>query len=341
MTSSQPLTGLVLVGGGAKGAYHAGALRYLAEVEFQPKIIAGTSIGALNGAVLAANMPFPQSVLILNQLWEQLGQTKVLRPNPNIAFQGLNYAAKACVPTFQHWLSEFLVQSGLCQQEFALFDPGPIESFLKQAVSLEKLKQGPELWVTAFPSLQIPGLEYDALIALIDLFRAYTGVKAHWLRAQDCHDEQFLYNMLLASAAIPLLFPTRKVNGQTYVDGGLADNIPLGALAAQGCSHAIVIHLSHCSVWNRHDFPAQSVIEIRPTKHLNKLTAPLLGDINAILDFSTHRISALKEQGYQDAKRCMKPIIQTLQVAQNHRQTQERMVKSTQYLLNDTPLNPS
>jgi NTE family protein len=52
MQSANTQVGLVLVGGGAKGAYQAGALKYLAEeTAIEPQIIAGTSIGALNGAV--------------------------------------------------------------------------------------------------------------------------------------------------------------------------------------------------------------------------------------------------------------------------------------------------
>lgn len=102
--------------------------------------------------------------------------------------------------------------------------------------------------MTVFPSLHIPGLEYDLLMALINVFRARTETTAHRLCAQDCQQEETLYSLLLASAAIPLAFPQRTVNGQCYVDGGLADNVPLGALAAQGCTHAIVIHLQTGSV---------------------------------------------------------------------------------------------
>lgn len=338
MTSSEPLIGLVLAGGGAKGAYHAGALRYLAELGLQPRIIAGTSIGALNGAVLAANVPFSQGVIRLNQLWDELGQAKILRPNTEAVFQVLSYAAQLCVPTFKEWISQFLLQTGLLKKDFVVFDPEPIEHFLRQAVSLAELKQGTELWVAAFPSLQIPGLQYDALMVFIDLFRAHTGTHVHWLCTQDCDNEELLYSMLLASAAIPLMFPTREVNGQTYVDGGLADNVPLGALAAQGCTHAIVIHLDNGSVWNRHNFPNQTVIEIRPIDPIHKSDIPLLGGVSAILDFSPARISELKYQGYEDAKRCLEPIIQVFQVVQSQRHTHQRIIESTQGLLNDAPL---
>ncbi|MBS9386020.1 MAG: patatin-like phospholipase family protein [Dolichospermum sp. BR01] len=53
--------GLVLAGGGAKGAYKSGVVKYLAEIDFAPLMIAGTSIGALNGAILASGTSFKQS----------------------------------------------------------------------------------------------------------------------------------------------------------------------------------------------------------------------------------------------------------------------------------------
>lgn len=92
--------GLVLAGGGAKGAYQAGALTYLAELGFQPKIIAGTSIGALNGAVVASHQSFVQGVDYLNQLWDKLGQAQIIRPNTGTVVKTLSYLVKTTIPTF-------------------------------------------------------------------------------------------------------------------------------------------------------------------------------------------------------------------------------------------------
>lgn len=335
MIADKPTVGLVLVGGGAKGAYQAGALSYLATLDFLPHIIAGTSIGALNGAILASHQPFAEAVDRLNQLWDELGQAQILRPNTAATMRVMSYAAQALMPNFQHWVTDFLSDQGLLEDRLAIFDPAPIEQFLRAAVDAQQLRQGIELWATVFPSLHIPGLDYDCLI---DLARALTGTKAHWLRVQDCNDDETLYNLLLASAAIPLLFPNRQVNGQSYVDGALGDNVPLGALAARGCTHVIVIHLGNGSTWNRHDFPEQSIIEIRPEAPINAWHTPLLGSLNATLDFSPTRIAELKRRGYEDAERCMKPIIQTFTTVNAQRQTHNTLVRSTLHLFNNSPL---
>ncbi|HEY9601880.1 MAG TPA: patatin-like phospholipase family protein [Allocoleopsis sp.] len=339
MKSATPQVGLVLVGGGAKGAYQAGALKYLAEeTAIEPEIIAGTSIGALNGAVLAAHPPFDRGVRRLNELWDRLGYEQILHPNTGTVLRTLSYAAQTLVPTFQKWSLDLLVQLQLLPDSTVIFDPEPIERLLREAVDLADLRQGTELWVTVFLALKIPGIDYDLLMSLVDLIRARTGTKAQWLCAQKFQDDETLYNVLLASAAIPLAFPQREINGQFYVDGALGDNIPLGALAARGCTHAIVIHLDNGQVWNRHNFAEQTVIEIRPEQRINKFDTPILGSVSSLLDFSSDRIAELKRLGYEDAKRCLEPIIETFRAIQDQRQTHNLLVDSTQLLLNDPPL---
>ena len=329
-----PQIGLVLTGGGAKGAYQAGALKYLAEIGLQPQIIAGTSIGALNGAVLAANIPFTDAVKHLNNLWTKIGQSKVISLDRNFALTILHHAAKAFVPTFRHWLIDF-VRTGISDDNKALLDPSAIETILKEAVDPDALKNGTELWVTVFPSLKIPGLDYNWLI---DLVRSGTGTKAQWLCVQDCQDDETLHNLLLASAAIPLAFPQREVNGQYYVDGALEDNIPLGALAARGCSHAIVIHLNGGAIWNRHDFPKQTVIEIRPSEKIGSSHLPVISEIHSLFDFSPKNIAKLKQMGYQDARRCLVPILQTLVAVGKQRRVGDSLMYSTQMILEEPPL---
>ncbi|MEO0933315.1 MAG: patatin-like phospholipase family protein, partial [Cyanobacteria bacterium J06641_2] len=205
----------------------------------------------------------------------------------------------------------------------------------KKAVHPDTMQKNIELWVTVFPSLKIPGLGYDLLI---DLIRAKTGSSACWLCLQDCLDDETIYNLLLASAALPLAFPSRKINGVNYIDGGLADNVPLTALAKRGCKNVIIIHLQNGSVWNRDDFSEQTIIEIRPELNINKSEAPVIGLVDSWLDFSSKRIRELKQQGYEDAKRCLNPIVDSLVAVRECRQSQISLIDSTEELINDVPL---
>lgn len=338
MEAKDSIVGLVLTGGGAKGAYQVGALRYLAEVDFFPDIIAGTSIGALNGAVLASHRSFEQATQQLDCLWDQLGRAEILSPNPTAGLHLLSYVTQTAVPTFGHWAQEFLCAAEVLPHHTTLFNPEPIERLLQESVNATALRQGIELWVTVFPSLRIPGLKYDLLMVLVDLLRAQLGTNAHWLRIQDCSDDETIYDLLLASAAIPFCFPQRTINGQAYVDGGLADNVPLKSLEARGCTHAIVIHLENGSTWNRHDFPHQTVVEIRPEQRINQSTTPILGSFSDLLNFSAARIAELKQRGYEDAKRCMQPILETFTTIHDQRNIHHSLSQSTEMLLNDAPL---
>lgn len=335
MKTANPTFGLVLTGGGAKGAYQAGALKYIAELGLVPHIIAGTSIGALNGAVLSSYRPFPQAVQHLNQFWEQLADAKILRPNTGTILRTLSYTAQTFIPTFRQWILHFFMEQGLLKDTTAIFDPTPIEKLLKEKIHSNNLRNGIELWVTVFPSLKIPGLGYDWLV---DFLRARTGTDAHWLCVQDFQDDETLYNLLLASAALPLAFPSREINGKSYIDGGLADNVPLRALAARGCTHAIIIHLQNGVIWNRHDFPEQTIIEIRPEQPINKSEMPIIGLTDSLLDFSFERITELKKRGYEDAQRCLNPILESLQIIKEQRQIQDTMIETTKRLLHDAPL---
>ncbi len=268
----------------------------------------------------------------LNQLWDQLAEAEILRPNAGAVLRTLSYTAQTFVPTLREWMLDFLLKERLLKDSTAIFDPAPIEQLLRQAVNPAELRRGIELWVTVFPSLKIPGLGYDWLI---DFVRARTGTDAHWLCVQDFADDEILYNLLLASAALPLAFPSREVNGQFYVDGGLADNVPLRALAVRGCENVIVIHLKNGSAWNRYDFSEQTIIEIRPEQLINKSDTPLIGLIDSWLDFSPERITELKRHGYEDAKRCLTSIIHTFETVKQQRRSHDLVVNSTQCLLND------
>ena len=303
-----PKFGLVLAGGGAKGAYQAGVCKYLAEIGLEPQIIAGTSIGTLNGAVIASSQSFAEGVQRLNELWDRLGEKPLLKVKLSTGFN-------------------------------SIFDPNPIEEVLHEAVNPAQLRNGIKLWATVFPALTIPGLDPNLLTGLLDIlsFKIGTSTSAKFFPVNDITDDKILYNLLLASAAIPLAFPQREFDGKFYVDGALGDNIPLRALADRGCTFAIVIHLDNGETWSRHDFSEQDMIEIRPQQQINKSNTPV-GAIDSLLDFSPEYIADLKKRGYEDAQSYLMPILKTLKAFRDFRNSLEKVKKLTEELENDRPL---
>jgi NTE family protein len=79
MLSENPKRALVLSGGGGRGAYHIGVLRFLEEHEWFPDVVVGTSIGAVNGAALASG----HTAKSLWSLWRRLRTKDVQKPNWN------------------------------------------------------------------------------------------------------------------------------------------------------------------------------------------------------------------------------------------------------------------
>jgi NTE family protein len=315
-----PKIGLVLAGGGAKGAYQAGAIKYLAEIGFVPHIIAGTSIGALNGAVLASNSNFHDAANQLDLMWTDLGKANVIQLDRGAIARVASYIIHLCQTSLPN-----------------LFDPEPIETFLRRAVDAHKLRNGIELWVAVTPLPNMSELPYESDMLLKES-RVKMGQNAYWLHVQSASSDHQIYDILLASAAIPLAFPQREIDGNIYVDGYFMDNVPLGSLAAQGCTHAIVIHLENGGIWNRHQFPNQTVIEIRPHEVINKSDVPLYGDAITFLDFSSDRIELLKQRGYADAKACLEPILQTLQIEGDRQSSLNLLQNRTQQLVDDSPV---
>ena len=328
--------GLVLAGGGARGAYQVGALQYIAElVESeqiqQPQIIAGTSIGALNGAVLASHQPFSTGVSKLNELWDLLAQAPILVPNWP-AF--IKYSTKFL--RIQPQLIELLLElTGLNKNSTSLFSTQPIEELLQEAVPKDGLQKGIELWVAAFPSLNINkvrssiGLPVLNFIPdtvqdyVVDWSRAWQGQEAEYFRVQDDIDNGNFYKLLLASAALPLAFPKQKVNEQSYVDGGLADNVPLKALAKDSCTHIIVIHLDNGYIrWDSSDFPTKNIIEIRPRSNIR----------TNLIDFSRANIATLPERGYEDAKYVLDDVLAILATVKDSDETLRLLLNSTDRL---------
>jgi NTE family protein len=323
--------GLVLAGGGAKGAYQAGAVQLLAERGFAPDLIAGTSIGALNAAVLLSEPTFREGARRLTETWDELGRSEVVRPSVSgavglIALAGL----LAVVPT--------MAAIGLTRR-LSLLDPAPIERLVRRAVDPARVRSSSiEAWVAIFPSLRLPLI--DAGLAG-DLLARWAGAGVEWRRLQDLAGDGQVFELLLASAALPIAFPRRKLGGRHYIDGGLADNAPLGALVRRGCTAAVVIHLDNAGTWDRRAerHAGLPIVEIRPRRPIQASEAPAVGRVAALLDFTAARLDELRRRGYEDARATVEPIVEKLGALRDLRSTGRRLAESTQRLELDPPLD--
>ncbi|MDZ9881880.1 transposase [Escherichia coli] len=158
---------------------------------------------------------------------------------------------------------------------------------------------------------------------IIDCIRAELGVRttknAVFQHIQSLPRGQ-QKEALLASAALPLLFRPREVQGTMFGDGGMGGwrnmqgNTPVTPLVDAGCNMVIVTHLSDGSLWDRQAFPDTTILEIRPRKRLKY--AGDGGNSGGLLSFTSAHTDAWRQQGYEDTMLAMEHIRKPLAARQ-------------------------
>ncbi len=190
MQSSSPVA-LVLCGGGSRGALEVGFYRAVREFGLPIDLVIGSSVGALNGAFIAAGAPPDELV----RLWLKVRRWDVMRWN---------------------W-------KGLLR---ARHDPG--------LHTLEPLR---ELLRRTLPATRFEELSLPLTITTTDL---QLGKAVHWSGSGD------LIEPLIASLSLPVFFPPVRIGDHQFVDGGVANNVPLDRAAALGTRHALMIECGCC-----------------------------------------------------------------------------------------------
>ncbi|BDQ36831.1 phospholipase [Pseudodesulfovibrio nedwellii] len=320
--------GLVLSGGGAKGAYQAGVIKALAELNITIDIVSGASIGALNGAMVACAPDLEEAAVRLKELWKKIGEDSPLTLNKSALLKLLLPLTSIVGNTSPLGaVSNFLAFFPSADREVDLLSNSPIKNILEQNISVELLKKGLPLYVSVYPSS-------GNLQTLIEALAASMSVvdtdKSHFYHVQSLpHEEQI--KALLASSALPGLLPAQKINDQQYHDGGIGGwrstqgNTPITPLIEAGCTHAIVTHLRDGSMWRRQDFPELNVIEIRPRSSIQRGSV-----IPDVLGFDPSKVSSWIEQGYEDTHLSLAPMIKGTNAINSLTASQQALLDSHQ-----------
>ena len=231
-------TGLVLGGGGARGAYEAGVISYLREEldaelpsPFPIHVIAGTSVGAINACHVAAHMEDPrQQATQMANHWKALSIDSVLR-----------FGAGDLFRMFREVFGKPALMQG---RHGGLIDPSGLQGIV--------LKGAP--WPAIGRSIR-KGLLHAMAVSATHVATGRTTVfiqmkgKAlpQWTKDPHFIAEPALIgpHHAMASAAIPLLFPPVRVKGRLYVDGSLRQSVPLAPALRLGAQRVLVISLRH------------------------------------------------------------------------------------------------
>jgi NTE family protein len=346
-------TGLVLSGGGAKGAYQVGAIKALVEYGFEFDMISGASIGALNGAVLASSGSFSEGAAKLEFLWKEICKLNVLQPNLNtdisliriLSNLGLNigpikYLSKInriydsaknkglidVLNTDVLKITDSLIKIAFADED-ALLSNDPIKKIVSDAVDIKKLKDGIPLFVSVYESEGRAIKDFMTWL-LSEKTGLFETKDSEFIRVNGL-SEDLATDVILASAALPILFSSKKIDGKNYRDGGLGGtnkvqgNTPITPLIDNGCNFVVVTHLSDGSLWSRHDFPDTTVLEIRPQSFIKRD-----GATSDMLSFNPEKIIPWIEQGYEDAKICIKNVAEPLIARKKLKFTEQLMIES-------------
>ncbi|HEX8614747.1 MAG TPA: patatin-like phospholipase family protein [Telluria sp.] len=204
---------LVLQGGGALGAYQAGVYQALHEHKLVPDWIVGTSIGAINAALIAGN---EQSVRLekIKAFWDRVSHPDALdmtrvddrQRRSNIWLNTFDTVMRGVPGFFKPRLfSGFPFGMTVAPEEASFYDTLPLRETLKELVDFDYLNEEGGMRLT------------------VNAVNVRSGELAHF----DSQSGQLCADHVRASGSLPPAFAPVRIDGELYWDGGLYSNTPL------------------------------------------------------------------------------------------------------------------
>jgi NTE family protein len=214
---------LVLQGGGALGAYQAGAYEGLAEAGFMPNWVAGVSIGAINTALIAGNPP-ERRMERLRAFWDLVSSRTPVLPGIDLGRPLMNRmsaagAVMSGIPGFfkpRQLSPSFAPEGSLSAVSY--YDTEPLRATLNELVDFDLLNNG------------------DVRVSL-GAANVRTGESVYFDSTRDVIAAEHV----MASGALPPGFPPVEVGGEYYWDGGLTSNTPLAYVCEDFRMGALVV----------------------------------------------------------------------------------------------------
>ncbi len=253
----QPVTnprglGLVLSGGGARGAYQVGVLQYLAR-QFPsaiPEVLTGVSAGAINAAFIAARQePFVQKLDELAEMWSNLRIDQVFRVDgQDLLWRALRWGSR-------------LASGGKSPLNPAksMVDTRPLREVLERELHVgsggidginTSLRNG---WLRAFA---LTASSYTTGQSITWVQTREDCAMPAWERPQRKSQMCALrIDHVMASAALPFFFPAIEVDGQWYGDGGIRLTAPLSPAIHLGATRILAVTTRYARTREEADRP--------------------------------------------------------------------------------------
>lgn len=229
-------TALVLTGGGARGAYQVGVLRAVADLfpkrSHNPfSIITGTSAGAINAVAIAASANnFRLSIRKVEKIWTELSVSKVY--NADAFHIGYNLLR----------LFMSLFNAGISKtRPLALLDNSPLRELLRHSIQFRNIQSRIDRGY--LDAVGITASAYDSGES-VTFFQANTNIyKWHKTRKLGIPAAVSIEH-LMASSALPTIFPAEMIGREYFGDGALRQLSPISPALYMGADRAMVIGVS-------------------------------------------------------------------------------------------------
>ena len=229
----RPPTALVLTGGGARAAYQIGVLQAICEILPNPRanpfpIICGTSAGAINAVSLACHAEnFQSAVDAVADVWRNFRAHQVYRSDSTgIATSGLL------------WLSTLALGWLVQRAPRSLLDNSPLGRLLSQHLDFGGIDRAIGAGALRAVSVTVSGYASGESVSF---FQAAGSVEP-WRRAQrmGCRTRLGVEH-LLASSAIPFVFPAQRIHREYFGDGSMRQLAPISPAVHLGAQRILVI----------------------------------------------------------------------------------------------------
>ena len=310
--------GLVLSGGGGTGGYQIGVWKYLREIGLDRQIcaVSGTSAGALN-TMLFADGDYDKA----ERIWRSVTPNKILhiklkdvlelvsgmryiedadlfrlRPGMPYALQKLKDYERAYQKSLVR-LPESISHSILGGQPLKHFMTEQIATFFREMLGSAMISQDimQQMMREEIVFSRVKNFRGPCFITCVE----YPRMVVRRFDLRD-HSPELMQKIVLASAAIPVIYDPVEIDGLEYYDGGtppFGDGVPVQPVYDHGVDTILVVHLHRDRPVCRADFPGANIIEFVPSRSLG-----------GVLDFGLRQIERRIELGYEDAREQLRTL---------------------------------
>ena len=233
MPGVQPKIGLILTGGGARAAYQVGFLRAVSHMlpRGAPNpfpILCGTSAGAINAAALAAEATdFHRAVRRIMLIWKYFHAEHVYRSD-----------VLGVMGTGLRWMSAMMLGGLGKNNPSSLLDNSPLSRLLRERLDLSGIRTSIDQGALYALSVTVSGYTSGQSVSFFQSVPGITG----WQRARRLGIPEIIdYEHLLASSALPFIFPAVPLRREFFGDGSMRQIAPISPALHLGADRVLVI----------------------------------------------------------------------------------------------------